>query len=96
MDTLLPVICKIANLSLQTCCIPDTFKNVIVTPLLKKPSLDKENMKNYRPVSNLSYIPKLLEKVVITRMNKHMGSHNLQESHQSAYRAGHSTETALV
>ena len=55
LDSLLPTICRIMNLSLQTSKFPKIFKNAIVTPLLKKPSLDKENLKNYRPVSNLSY-----------------------------------------
>ena len=96
LDTLLPTICRIVNLSLQTSCVPDNFKHAIVNPLIKKQSLDKENFKNYRPVSNLSFISKLLEKVVMARVNKHLDMHNLREPCQSAYRAGHSTETALV
>ena len=96
LDSLIPIICNIINLSLQTSCVPNNFKNAIVTPLIKKQSLDKENFKNYRPVSNLSFISKLLEKVVMSRINKHLDEHNLREPCQSAYRAGHSTETALV
>lgn len=96
LNTLLPVICRIINLSLQASRVPDVFKHAIVTPLIKKPSLDKENFKNYRPVSNLSYISKILEKVVMARINNHFDTNCLREVHQSAYRAGHSTETALV
>ena len=96
LDTLLPIICRIVNLSLQTSCVPDNLKHAIVNPLIKKQSLDKENFKNYRPVSNLSFISKLLEKVVMARVNKHLDVHNLRKPCQSAYRAGHSTETALV
>ena len=40
------------------------FKEAIVTPLIKKPSLPKNDMKNYRPVSGLCFISKLLERVV--------------------------------
>lgn len=96
LDSILPVICKIVNLSLQTSTVPENFKHAIVTPLIKKPGLDKENLKNYRPVSNLSYVSKLLEKVVMNRINEHLDINHLREPHQSAYRAGHSTETALL
>ena len=58
--------------------------------------VDKGNVKNYRPVSNLSFIYKLLERVVMARVNKHLDVRNLREPCQSAYRAGHSTKTALV
>jgi hypothetical protein len=96
MDSLLPVLTKIVNISLAMSSVPTTFKQAIVTPLLKKPSADKENMKNYRPVSNLPYAAKLLEKVVVKRLNEHMDIYDLHEPLQSAYRKLHSTETALV
>ena len=53
-------------------------------------------LKNYRPVSNLAYTGKLIEKVVLRRLNKHISDHNLGEPFQSAYRPNHSTETALM
>ena len=52
--------------------------------------------KNYRSVSNLQFIGKLIEKAVTDQLNAHITNHNLMEPMQSAYRAGHSTETALV
>ena len=48
-------------------------------------------MKNYRPVSNLSFLSKILEKVVLRQLSNHLLTNNLFYSHQSAYRAGHST-----
>ena len=63
---------------------------------LKKPSLDKEVLKNYRLVSNLSFISKVLEKVVARRLDDHMLDNNLYSSVQSAYRERHSTGTALL
>ena len=53
-------------------------------------------LKNYRPVSNLPFVSKVLEKVVCSRIEKHLISNNLDEQHQSAYRKFHSTETALL
>ena len=96
LDSLLPIICKIVNMSLETSRVPENFKQAIVCPLIKKPSLDNENMKNYRPVSNLPYVSKLLEKIVMTQFNTHLDNHGLREPLQSAYLAKHSTETALI
>ena len=67
----------------------------VIGPLVKKSGLDKEVLKNYRPVSNLSFISKVLEKVVAKRLDDHMLDNNLYCSVQSAYRERHSTETAL-
>src|SRR6218665_821280 len=58
---LVPIIIKIINLSLSTGSLPLLFKHSLVTPLLKRQSLDKEILSNYRPVSNLSFISKLNE-----------------------------------
>ncbi|CAC5400218.1 unnamed protein product [Mytilus coruscus] len=86
----------IVNTSLSEQCVPLSFKQAVVRPLLKKPSLYKEVLKNYRPVSNLPFISKTLEKVVDSRLENHISSHSLHDSVQSAYRTCHSTETALL
>ena len=72
------------------------MKSALVTPLLKKPSLDKDVMNNFRPISNLSFISKLTEKVVLRRLIDHVSSGNLHEQFQSAYKPNQSTETALT
>ena len=72
------------------------LKGAIVKPLLKKPSLDKENFKNYRPVSNLAYLGKLIESVAIKQIDKHLSALGLHEPLQSAYTQNHSTETAMI
>ena len=51
---------------------------------------------NFRPVSNLPFISKILEKVVLTQLQKHLSENDLLEIRQSAYRKKHSTETALL
>ena len=92
----IPIITRIINLSLEQGVVPSNMKKAQVTPLLKKPSLDSEILANYRPISNLTYVSKLAEKVVSNRIKKHMVSHNLQEKFQSAYKKHHSCETALL
>ena len=52
--------------------------------------------KNYRSVSYLQFVGKLIERAVTDQLNAHITNNNLMEPMQSAYRAGHSTETALV
>ena len=96
IDLLLPTVTKIVNLSLSTSTFPSQFKSSIVKPLLKKPSLDPENLKNYRPVSNLTFVSKIIEKIVATRLNEHLETYNLLEKYQSAYKKFHGTETALL
>lgn len=95
LHVLSPVLTRIVNLSITTSCMPDMYKSAIVRPLLKKDGLDKE-CKNYRPVSNLSFVSKLIENVVNKQMVEHLDANRLSEPLQSAYRRYHSTETALV
>ena len=92
----LPALTRIVNLSLQSGIFPADAHQAIVTPIIKKTSLDKEDVKSYRPVSNLSYVTKLIEKVVATQFVDHLSRNELYDSMQSAYRANFSTETALM
>ena len=96
LPVILPSLHQIINLSLQKSRMPQLLKDAIVTPLLKKSSLNKENFKNYRPVSNLPYLGKIIEKAAITQIETHLSQKSLHEPLQSAYTAHHSTETALV
>ena len=75
--------------------MPDAFKTAEVTPLLKKANLPSDNIKNYRPVPGISFISKLVEHVVVKQLLKHIHVYNLDNPYQSAYKAGHSTETSL-
>ena len=96
VDELIPMVTILVNLSLQSANVPDSMKQALVTLLLKKDDLDPEVLKNYRPVSNLSFLSKVLERVVAARLTNYMTINQLHEPMQSAYRACHSTETALV
>ena len=63
LPVLLPTIRLIVNKSLSNHYMPIALREAVVKPLIKKPSLDKENLKNFRPVSNLPYLGKLIEQV---------------------------------
>ena len=67
-----------------------------MTPLLKKPSLDVHDLKNYRPVSNLSFVSKLVERVAVKQLVGYLEANELMPNLQSAYRKHHSTETAVL
>ena len=96
VPVLLPYITHTINSSLSTGCVPAAMKTALVTPLIKKPSLEPDDLKNYRPVSGLSFLSKVLERVVSSRLKDHLMENELLEPRQSAYRANHSTETALL
>ena len=95
-DILLPVFQKIVNVSLTSGTVPTAFKKAVFKLLIKKPNLDPEVLSNYRLVSNLPYLSKILERVVADQLQAHLDTNGLHVKIQSAYRRGHSTETALL
>ena len=95
IDEFLPLTTEIINTSLTLGVMPLSLKNAVIRPLLKKFGLELI-MKNYRPVSNLSFLGKLIESAVITQFINHMNNNNLQDDKQSAYKKFHSTETLLT
>ena len=76
--------------------MPDALKSAMITPLLKKPNLNPDELKNFRPVSNLPFISKLIEKTVAAPLVQYIDDNNRSEKLQSAYKKLHSTETALL
>jgi len=95
LDELLPLVTHIINLSFKTAEMPAEYKLAILLPLLKKIGLQLIK-KNYRPVSNLTFMSKLIERGVGVQLTEHMKTNNLYEKYQSAYSEGKSTETALI
>lgn len=93
---LVPCITSMINTSLSQGIVPSEMKSAQITPLLKKSGLDQETLKNYRPVSNLSFVSKVLERIVAQRLDEHLSLNNLHSSRQSAYRAHHCTESAMM
>uniref|UniRef100_A0A669CX68 Reverse transcriptase domain-containing protein n=1 Tax=Oreochromis niloticus TaxID=8128 RepID=A0A669CX68_ORENI len=84
------------NCSLQSGVFPAAFKTAVVRPLLKKSNLDCNNFNNHRPVSNLPFLSKILEKPVFTQINDFLNDKQILEIFQSGFRVNHSTETALL
>ena len=96
LDYILPSLTELFNSSLASGIFPQCFKSALVTPILKKRCLDHNDLNNYRPVSNLCFIANVLEKLVLSQLSSYLNSHNLHNTCQSAYRPGHSTNTAVL
>ena len=92
---LISILSFIINKSLQSGCFPDNLKHACVKPSLKDANEDTENKKNYRPVSNLCFLSKLLEKSALVQINDHINSEKLHSVYQSGYRPNHSCETSV-
>lgn len=95
LNELLPILSTMINLSLQCGLFPDIWKYSVVTPLLKKQGLDLV-FKTFRPISNISFVSKLAERVAADQIQSYLNEHDLFPSLQSAYRLHYSTETALL
>ena len=83
-------------MKLQSGHFPSSLKTAVLSPLLKKVNLYHEGLANYRPISNLKVISKIIEKVVAVRLQKYLEANQLNKPLQSAYKPFHCCETTLV
>ena len=95
-EVLAPFLCRLFNWSLENGTVPLMFKSAYITPLLKKADLVSADAKSYRPISDLPVISKLLERLVSKQLLRYLKDNDLFPDLQSAYRAYHSTETAVL
>ena len=91
-----PVFSHLINASLSQGNFPNDHKSALVRPLIKKATLDPLDLKSYRPISDLSFVSKCLERAAVTQLSAHSAVNELLPSCQSAYRRYHSTETAVL
>ena len=90
---LAPYVSQLFNRSLTEGYIPASQKIAVVKPHLKKRGLDIGDGKNFRRVPNLTFISKLLERIVCTQLKAHLESNSAFPEHHSAYWKFHSTES---
>jgi len=90
-----PFIAELFNCSLRKGLFPAQLKEVFITPVLKKSGLDATNASSYRPISNLSVLSKLLERLVARQVMEYLSLADLPPL-QSGSRQAHSTETAVL
>ena len=96
LDELMKILLFIVNDSLMHGCFPSLLKNALVRPAIKDENGDINSYKNYRPISNLPFLSKILEKCVHKQLDGHLDINNLHAAHQSGYRKNHSCETATL
>ena len=72
------------------------MKYTLITPFSKNHSIDRSILSNYRPISNLSYISKTLERIIAKQLQNYTSNHTILHKLQSAYTTNKSTETALL
>ena len=95
IDDLLPTLTNIISFSSSSGTFSLTFRSAAVKPLLKKASLDANKLKTFRPVSDLSFVSKITEKIVLQQLLVYRTKHNLFCPSRSAGRPHRGTKTAL-
>ncbi len=92
IDPLLAII----NSSLSLGYVPKTFKLAVIKPFIKKTQLDPKDLVNYRPISNLPFLSKILENLASSQLYSFLEKYDICEDFQSGFRPSHSTEIALI
>ena len=96
-EVFIPIWKELVNLSLSQGSM-NCLKSGVLLPLLKDLDsiLDRDVYKNYRPVTNLQFVGKLIERIVKSRFDEHMAANNLHSSKQYGYKTEHSTEMLMT
>ena len=95
LPTIIPSLTKIANLSINKGVFSEKWKSATVKPLIKSQSKGTTHQ-NYRPVSNLTFLSKVVEKITLNQFTQHCEDCHLLQDYQSAYRKHHSCEASLI
>ena len=95
LPTIIPALTKIANLSINNGVFSEKWKSATVKPLIKSQSKGTIHQ-NYRPVSNLTFLSKVVEKITLNWFTQHCEDYHLLPDYQSAYKKFHSCKTSLI
>ena len=96
LEEIRPIILFIVNDSLKNGVFPEALKSALVRPSIKDENGDANSYKNYRPISNLPFLSKIIEKSVHRQLENYLQRHNLHAEFQSGYKSNHSCETATL
>ncbi len=96
VDAVGPGLVSLFDKCLCTGSVPATFKVATVTLILKKPSLDSSVLNNFRPISVIPFISKVLEKIVFEQLQSFLSCNGISEMFQSGFKSVHSTKIALL
>src|SRR6218665_3399170 len=96
LDELLPFLLLLCNTALGDGALPASQKRALVFPSLKRNGLDADDMANYRPISNLSFLSKIAEKYVSMQLIMYLEENSLLPAQQSGFRKHHFTESLLT
>src|SRR6218665_2094117 len=93
IDDLLPFLTALCNSSIREASLPDSQKRSILLPVIKQVGLDQSDPANYRPIANVTFLSKILERIVANQLNSYLDANEMFPSYQSGFRRNHSTET---
>ena len=96
LQKFLPFITGMCNASLMQGCLPINQRHAIIMPSLRKVGRAQADVTNYRPMSNLTFISKVVERLVCHQLVSFLENHNLILIPQSAYLRSHSTESEIL
>src|SRR6218665_2364991 len=95
-DDLLPFLTALCNSSIREASLPDSQKRSILLPGIKQDGLDQSDPANYRPSANVTFLSKILERIVANQLISYLDVNEMFPSKQSSFRRNHSTETLLL
>ena len=96
LDIIKPYLLEIVNTVLTSGIFPESEKLSIIYPKIKDIKGNKNEYANYRPISNISYIGKVIENCIYEQLKEHFEENQILPTNQSAYRSNFSTETAIT
>ena len=96
LDVLLPHLTRLCNVSIQNGCLPLSQKTAVVMLCPKKSGLDSAEIKNYRPISNLPFMSKVIEKLILAQLTRFLTVNGLFPKFQSGFCRYHSTKTTAL